>query len=267
MNSSANEWMSFLESYVTHVDSVLRLIYDASGADLYSSRVTEIDKRKHHYEISVSKKDPGNTLCASMVTPRFPVRIHVFCGSRGSASKCVGFLCSPLLKTEGNDAGKGFPMNIEVSIGDMQSMTDFLLLHLSYGCAAARYMLYMMEAMPKHPQIPTISIDVASKQGFVFKFGERSATLKIKPDMSVALSCNDREIALPKLRNGVSAADTSTGLYGGINEDAEWNKYLEHQFCGAPDRDVGEGSGIKTHHPTTMTLCAAIVESLFFPAV
>jgi len=254
--------MSSIHSYIDHVEGVLGLIHDACGTVVYSSKATQIDFDAKCFEITVSKKNPMATLDENMVTPCFPVRMHVFCDKRDNVRKCIGYLCSPLLKTEGDDAGKRYKMHREVPIGNLQCMTDFLLLHLSFGCAVARYMLYMTEAIPKHPQIPVVSIDVESNNGFIFKYMDKHAILKIKPDMSVEVMCLGRLVALPKLPKAIESVGTSASVYG--DQDKEEDNFFEHHFCDIEKRDVIAGNGIKTHHPTTMLLCAAIAETLFF---
>ncbi len=252
---------ALIGAYTEHVDGVLGLIHDACDAVVYISHCAPIESG---YEITVTKKDKWAPLCDGMVTPRFPVRMHVFCDERGNVRKCVGYLCSPLLKPDGEDAGKRYRMDREVPIGNLQCMTDFLLLHLSFGCAVARYMLYITEAIPKHPQIPTIGIELEVSNGFVFKYNGRCAVLKIERDMSVMLKYQDRKVALPELPSASGAIDTGASVNGGAMKRDEEDGLFEHYFCDIEKRDVIAGKGIKTHHPTTMLLCAAIAETLFF---
>ena len=155
--------MPSITEYMRHVDGVLQLIRDASGADVYAANLNQQDTR--HYEISISKKDAAHKLDASMVTPSFPVRMHAVCDARGNVRKCTGFLCSPLPTEE--DECKRYRMNIPVKIGNLPCMTDFLLLHLSFGCAAVRYVIYMNEAIPKHPHMPRLSVVSLSAASFV----------------------------------------------------------------------------------------------------
>ena len=252
--------MQPFEAYTEHVDGVLGLIHEACGAVVYVSHFKEIESG---YEIAVTKKDKWAPLCDRMVTPSFPVRMRVFCNEHGNVRKCVGYLCSPLVKPDGEDAGQNYRMNREVPIGNLQCMTDFLLLHLSFGCAVARYMLYITEAIPKHPQIPNIGIELEVNNGFVFKYNGRCAVLKIEPDMSVMLKYQGRNVALPELPAPSAAIDTGASVNGGAREEDD-DGLFEHYFCDIEKRDVIAGKGIKTHHPTTMTLCAAIAETLFF---
>ena len=247
--------MQPIDSYVEHVDGVLGLIHDACNAIVYISQKEEIASG---YEITVTKRNEREPLCDGMVTPQFPVRMRVFCDARGNVRRCVGYLCSPLLKPEGGR----YMMNREVPIGNLQCMTDFLLLHLSFGCAVARYMLYMIEAIPKHPQIPNFSIDLEAKNGFIFKYMDRRAMLKIERDMSVMLMYQGRSVALPELPVANGVIDTSATVDGTGPEEED--DLFEHYFCDINKRDVIAGKGIKTHHPTTMMLCAAIAETLFF---
>ena len=251
--------MQKFDSYVDHVGGVLGLIHDACDAVVYSHHSRKIASG---YEISVTKKDERATLCESMVTLHFPVRMRVVCDKNDNVRKCVGYLCSPLLKPDGEDAGKRYSMHREVAIGNLQCMTDFLLLHLSFGCAVARYMLYMIEAIPKHPQIPNFSIDLEAKNGFIFKYMDMRAVLKIERDMSVMLMYQGRPVALPELPVANGVIDTSASVDGTGPEEED--DLFEHYFCDINKRDVIAGKGIKTHHPTTMLLCAAIAETLFF---
>jgi hypothetical protein len=257
--------MPKVQSYTEHVDAVLSLVHGACDAVVYTSSCSGGRRDAtgfKRFEIAVSKKDPNDVLCENMVTPCFPVRIHVFCDGRGNVRKCIGYLCSPLLKPDGDDAGKRYQMDREVPIGNLQCMTDFLLLHLSFGCAVARYMLYMTEAIPKHPQIPCVSIDFETKNGFIFKYNDTHAILKIKRDMSIELMYLGRSVALPTPPAAIGAADTRGSLYG--LEEKEDDDLFEHYFCNIEKRDIIAGNGIKTHHPTTMLLCSAIAETLFF---
>jgi hypothetical protein len=258
--------MNHINSYIDHVEGVLGLIHDSCGTVLYSCKAAQLDFDDKRYEITVSKKDPMAPSDENMVTPCFPVRIHVFCDKRDNVRKCIGYLCSPLLQPDGEDAGKRYKMHREAPIGNLQCMTDFLLLpwHLSFGCAVARYMLYtgMIEAIPKQPQIPGVSIDVESKNGFIFKYMDRHAILKINPDMSVGVMYLGRLVALPTLPKAIGSVDTSSSVYG--DDYKEEDNFLEHHFCDIEKRDVIAGNGIKTHHPTTMLLCSAIAETLFF---
>ena len=89
--------------------------------------------------------------------------------------------------------------------------------------------------------------------------------LKINPDMSVALSYQDRAIDLPKRPplHPLSIAVTTADVGGDDNnDDNEWNQFFEHHFCDIKERDVIAGTGIKRQHPTTMLLISAIVEPL-----
>jgi hypothetical protein len=185
--------MPNIAEYMAHVDDVLQLIRDASGADAYRCEYAKVTRGV--YEIRVYKKDNAFTLDGSMVTPVFPVRIHV-----RPQNRCVGFLCSPLTQADNDE--KCYPMNIEVPIGNLPCLTDFLLLHLSFGCAVARNMLYMTRAMPPMPQT-NISVDIVPGVGFMFKLSgaaNGAAILKINPDMSVFLRYEDKVIELPKIK-------------------------------------------------------------------
>ena len=249
--------MQPIDSYVEHVDGVLGLIHDACNAVVYISQKEEIASG---YEITVTKRNEREPLCDGMVTPQFPVRMRVFCDARGNVRRCVGYLCSPLLKPEGGR----YMMNREVPIGNLQCMTDFLLLHLSFGCAVARYMLYITEAIPKHPHIPNISIDLDDAHGFVFKYMTRCALLEIKRDMSIMLTYQGQKVALPQLPAAPVTGINTSAAVGSVDEE---DGLFEHYFCDIDKRDVIAGKGIKTHHPTTMLLCAAIAETLFFSPV
>ena len=138
-----------------HVAQVVELIHEVSGCNAYTVHL-------HEDEIVVNKKDSVQ-LDTAMVTPRFPVRIKLYTAG-GRVTKCTGTLISPLLSPIDNKPYR----HIEgVPIDCVESLTDFLFLHLSLGFTIAQSVHYIREAFaPLDPKIVTdLKIELLGNKG------------------------------------------------------------------------------------------------------
>jgi hypothetical protein len=226
-----------IETCMDHIDAVLQMIHDVSRSDIYAS--SYVKDKENVYNIQVCKKDEGHKLDESSVTPTFPLRIQLH------RKKCIGVLCSPLTRAP--------PRNVRIE--NLECMTDFLLLHLSFGCNVARTMIYITKAMPDIPMM-RIDVEAVPNIGFVFRYAARAVIMQVNPDMSTTLSYGGEVIDAP-----IAGAHTSAGL-GDVHKEEKEDAYFEHCFCDIAEHDVISGKCIKIQHPRTKQQCAAIAEAL-----
>ena len=124
-----------------HVEGIVEMIKTLTGGDQYtvSMEVEGLATR-----IFVNKKR-GVSTHEAMVTPHFPVRMQLIIDAEtGLVARCTGTLCSPL--TSDVDK-KMYRPCLNVPIGSIESLTDFLCLHLCCGLSVILYVLYAVQTM------------------------------------------------------------------------------------------------------------------------
>ena len=289
-----------VEGFKRHVKEVVELIGVVTGSDWYTVTMTRRSGAEHSatiHELCVNKKAGATSLNVHSVTPIFPVRLQLYSDSTDTSARkmvvrCTGTLCSPLLSEVDQ---KLYRPCLNVPIGSVASLTDFLCLHLCFGFSVVRGMMCTASALKVvDAEIDKdLQIEPLVDKGFLITYKKsRKVTLKINENMEMEVERESGQAELlPVLRTPPPPRFliTAAGAEGAEEPFDDWNtlhetrrdrddgystehfeKYIDHCFADRSGRGDAEmplkeaiADGQKVHD-TLMQLMAALFNCLMF---
>lgn len=244
------------DAIAQHIQNALDFIKSMANSP---DPIYQMEKKTNMIEIQPCE---STRVSGSHVTYKFPLRIRLSKNEGGKTTTMTGTLRSPLRSPLDNKLYKSVP---NVKIASLESLSDFLLLHLCLPALVARTVNYTTLSLSRFDKNFKKQMEITYDDGIRITFDAKTSVhMQIHPDMSCTIKHEDKTEQLfeklPASHHHTGAAFGSTvSVYSADNDPQQ---YIEHWFGGGEPGQLPEEM-----HPTMKGMIGSILCSLLLPKI